>query len=102
MTPQRVTLITLGVRDLARARAFYESLGWRDTRPQEGIVFYQLNGLALGLFPLADLAKDQTRNMSDLGTGAMTLAINYGSESEVDTAYAAAIRAGAAGLKRPE
>ena len=48
MTPQRVTLITLGVRDLPRARAFYEALGWTESpRSQETIAFYQMNGLVL-------------------------------------------------------
>lgn len=40
MTPQRVTLITLGVGDLARAKAFYAALGWREAGAQEGIAFY--------------------------------------------------------------
>jgi len=58
MTPQRVTLITLGVADLDRSRAFYAALGWQNVREQPGIVFYQLNGLALGLFGLDALAED--------------------------------------------
>jgi predicted lactoylglutathione lyase len=102
MTPQRVTLITLGVADLARAKAFYEALGWRDTRPQEGIVFFQMNGLVLGLFPLDELAKDQDRPYAVLGTGAMTLAQNYETEAEVDVAFARALAAGATPLKAPQ
>lgn len=102
MTPQRVTLITLGVADLARARAFYEALGWRPTRPQEGVVFFQMHGAVLGLFGLKDLAADQNRPDAALGTGAMTLAQNFASEAEVDAAYDLALAAGAALLKRPE
>ena len=47
MTPQRVTLITLGVADLAVSRAFYGRMGWKEHgESQEGIAFFQLNGLA--------------------------------------------------------
>lgn len=102
MTPQRVTLITLGVDDLARSRAFYEALGWTPASAQEGVVFYQMHGAVLGLFGRADLAKDQGRPGADLGTGAMTLAQNFATEAEVDAAYSAALAAGAKALKRPE
>lgn len=102
MTPQRVTLITLGVADLARAKAFYAALGWRPAQQAEGVAFYQLNGLALGLFGLADLAADQGRPAAALGTGAVTLAQNFATEAEVDAAFAAALDAGATGLKPPE
>lgn len=103
MTPQRVTLITLGVADLARSRAFYAALGWVESgQSQETIAFYQMHGAVLGLFGLADLAADQGRKGARLGTGAMTLAQNFSSEAEVDDAYAAALAAGAKGLKPPE
>jgi len=99
---QRVTLITLGVRDLARAKAFYHALGWHPAREMEGVVFYQLHGLALGLFGLDDLAEDQGRPVARLGTGAVTLAQNFRTEEEVDAAIHRAERAGATVLKRPE
>jgi predicted lactoylglutathione lyase len=103
MTPQRVTLITLGVADLARARAFYAGLGWKESsQSQEAVAFYQLNGAVLGLFGLEDLAADQGRPGARLGTGAVTLAQNFATEAEVDTAYADALAAGATGLKAPE
>jgi len=102
MMPQRVTLITLGVEDLARSRAFYQALGWRPAQAEGGIVFYQLNGQVLGLFGRAALAEDQGRPGAELGTGAMTLAQNFATEAEVDTAFAEAIGAGATVLKRPE
>ncbi len=102
MTPQRVTLITLGVADLARARTFYEALGWRATRPQEGVVFFQMHGAVLGLFGLKDLAVDQGRPDAQLGTGAMTLAQNFATEAEVDAAFALALAAGAKALKAPQ
>ncbi|WP_108258485.1 VOC family protein [Mangrovicoccus ximenensis] len=101
MTPQRVTLITLGVDDLARAKEFYAALGWTPAEEQEGVAFYQMNGLALGLFGRAALAADQGRPGADLGTGAMTLAQNFATESEVDAAWAQALEAGATPLKAP-
>lgn len=102
MTPQRVTLITLGVADLAAAIAFYERLGWRQHGRQEGVAFFQLNGLALALFGLADLAADQGRAGATLGTGAVTLAQNFATEAEVDAAFTQALAAGATALKGPE
>ena len=103
MTPQRVTLITLGVADLAAARAFYGRLGWvehGDSQP--GVAFFQMHGAALALFGRADLAADQGRPGAELGTGAITLAQNFATEAEVDAAYAAALAAGASPLKAPE
>lgn len=102
MTPQRVTLITLGVGDLARARAFYEALGWTPARSQEGVVFYQMHGVVLALFGLADLAEDQGRAGAPLGTGAMALAQNFTTEAEVDRSFALALSAGATSLKPPQ
>jgi predicted lactoylglutathione lyase len=99
---QRVTLITLGVADLGRAQSFYGALGWQPAQQQEGVAFYQLNGLVLGLFGHADLAKDQGRDAADLGTGAMTLAQNFDTPEDVDAAFEQALAAGATALKRPE
>ena len=102
MTPQRVTLITLGVADLVAAKAFYARLGWREHGAQEGVAFYQMNGLVLGLFGREDLAADQGRPGAALGTGAMTLAQNFATEAEVDAAFEASLAAGGVALKRPE
>lgn len=102
MTPQRVTLITLGVADLARAKTFYAALGWRECGAQEAIAFYQMLGAALALFPLAALAGDQGRPDAPLGTGAMTLAQNFTTPAEVDAAWALAVAAGATPLKKPQ
>lgn len=100
--PQRVTLITLGVADLDRSKAFYGALGWKPAEEQEGVAFYQMQGMALGLFGKAALAEDQGRGGAELGTGAMTLAQNFATEAEVDDAFDAAVAAGAKALKRPE
>ena len=103
MTPQRVSLITLGVADLAAARAFYARLGWVEHgQSQTGVAFYQLHGAVLALFGRAELAVDQGRPGVALGTGAITLAQNFPTEAEVDTAFAAAIAAGGKALKAPE
>lgn len=102
MTPQRVTLITLGVADLAASKAFYGAMGWTPTNDEGEVVFYQINGMVLGFFGLGPLAKDQGRPDAKLGTGAVTLAQNFTTNAEVDTAYALALKAGATALKAPE
>lgn len=105
MTPQRVTLITLGVDDLEISRAFYAKLGWQEhprSAGEDAISFYQLHGMVLGLFGRAALAEDQGRPDVRLETGAMTLAQNFPTKEEVDAAYAAALEAGATALKKPQ
>jgi predicted lactoylglutathione lyase len=102
MTPQRVTLITLGVDDLGKSRSFYGALGWEPTREQEDVIFYQINGLVLGLFGRTALAEDQGRPDATLETGAITLAQNFASVDEVDAAFAMAVSAGATALKKPQ
>ena len=102
MTPQRVTLITLGVDDVAAATAFYGRLGWTATERTDDVVFFQLHSMVLGLFGREPLAADQGRPGAQLGTGAMTLAQNFATEAEVDAAYKAALGAGATALKTPE
>lgn len=100
---QRVTLITLGVADLARARDFYAAWGWvAHPSSQPGVAFYQMNGAVLALFGAADLARDQGRPGAALGTGAMTLAQNCADDGETDAVFQAAMDAGAQCLKRPE
>lgn len=102
MTPQRVTLITLGVSDLERSAAFYAKLGWTPKEDLPEAKFYQINGMVLGLFGLDALAKDQGRAGTKLGIGGSTLGQNYPTEAEVDAAFAAGLAAGATQLKAPE
>ena len=102
MTPQRVTLITLGVSDLDRSRKFYGDLGWKAGDETPDVSFYQINGLVLGLFGLGPLAKDQGRPNAKLGVGGMSLAQNFTTEAEVDAAYSKALSVGATSLKAPE
>ncbi|MXU64861.1 VOC family protein [Oceanomicrobium pacificus] len=103
MTPQRVTLITLGVDDMDRSKTFYAALGWvPHGNSQDSITFYQLHGTVLGLFGRDALADDQGRPGAPLGTGAMTLAQNMPDRAAVDTAFAQALDAGATKLKDPQ
>ncbi|MGV9211489.1 VOC family protein [Micromonospora sp. RB23] len=92
---QRISLITLGVADVARAKAFYEQLGWRG-QEVEGTVFIQAGGLALVLWGRDKLAADA--GIDDPGTdgfGGVTLAQNVRSRAEVDEVIATATKAGA-------
>lgn len=99
---QRLSLITLGVDDLPRAREFYETgLGWRAVSATEDVCFYQLPGLALGLFGRAALAEDARRPIDGTFSG-VTIAINEPTPAAVDATFAEALAAGAVPLKAPE
>ncbi|WP_374298799.1 VOC family protein [Paracoccus sp. (in: a-proteobacteria)] len=103
MSRQRITLVTLAVADMARARQFYEGWGWTPHgSSQPGVTFYQMNGAVLALFGRADLAADQGRPGATLGTGAVTLAQNCADDTETDAVFQAAVNAGATVLKRPQ
>jgi len=92
---QRVTVITLGVRDLGRARAFYEALGWHtNAAPDDDVVFFQAGDMVLSLWDRAKLAEDSCVQDSG-GWGGVTLALNVGSPSEVDEVTEQAHTAGA-------
>lgn len=99
MMEQRVSLITLGVQDMAAATAFYEALGWRRVESQEGIVAFDLISQTLGLYPLAALAEEVGLPVEALGTGAVSLSYNTRSRAEVAEVLAAAEAAGAEILK---
>ncbi len=96
---QRVSLITLGVRDLPRAVAFYEALGWQKVESPDGIAVFDLIGQSLGLYPLEKLAEDMGVSPERLGTGAATLACNTREKDEVAQVIAAARAAGAEVLR---
>ncbi|MCG6657548.1 VOC family protein [Halomonas campisalis] len=93
---QCISLITLGVGDLARARRFYEEgLGWEVGMAVEGeVVFFQLNGLILSLFPRVALARDAGVGDKGSGFSGIALAHNVRSEPEVDSVLSEAERAG--------
>jgi catechol 2,3-dioxygenase-like lactoylglutathione lyase family enzyme len=82
---QHIHIITLGVKDLETSKKFYaETLGWKISRPQEGIVFFQAGGVVLALYPRDLLAEDAVVSPQGSGFSGMTLAYNAGSEAEVD------------------
>ncbi len=90
----RISLVTLGVADIGRARAFYEALGWEGTSPDGEVVFFQSGGMVFGLWGRDLLAADSTVADSG-GWGGVTLAHNLGSPEAVDQLLARAEAAGA-------
>jgi uncharacterized protein len=91
---QRVSLVTLGVRDIGRARAFYEALGWKGQSPDGEVVFFQAGGMILALWDRGKLAEDSV--VADGGGwGGVTLAYNVTTPEEVDRVIADARSAGA-------
>jgi hypothetical protein len=92
---QRLSLVTLGVADLARARAFYEALGWgTGAAPADDIVFFQAGGMIVGLWDRGRLAEDSGVEDGG-GWGGITLALNVRSPAEVDAVIDEARAAGA-------
>jgi uncharacterized protein len=92
---QRVSLVTLGVSDLQRARQFYEALGWTtNAEPGADVVFFQAGGMILALWGREELAVDS--GVQDRGGfGGVMLAHNARSPTEVDRLMEEARRAGA-------
>jgi hypothetical protein len=100
---QRVSIVTLGVKDLKASRAFYERLGWRASSVGgDGIAFFQCGGSALALYSRRDLAEDAGCSAEGSGFGGITLAQNVGTKQEVDAILAEAVRAGGNLLKSAE
>ncbi len=91
---QRVSLVTLGVADSARARAFYEALGWSGESPDGDVVFFQAGGMIMALWGRDKLAADSVVHDSG-GWGGVTLAYNAASPAEVDAVLGEAEAAGA-------
>ena len=88
---QRVSVVTLGVSDLHRARAFYEALGWRGAQqPDDEVVFFQAGGMVVGLWTA----------LGGHGAPGMELAHNVRTPDEVDAVLAKAVSAGAT-IARP-
>ena len=99
----RISLITLGVEDVARATAFYERLGWKKSEAsQENVTFIQLKGTVLGLFSRQSLAEDAHVENTPKGFSGVTLAHNVTSERGVDAVYKFALSCGATPVKAPE
>jgi catechol 2,3-dioxygenase-like lactoylglutathione lyase family enzyme len=98
---QRISIVTLGVRDLARSRAFYEALGWQGHEVQD-TVFVQAGGQAVVLWGRDKVAEDAAVPDDGATFGGIVLAHNVRSREEVDQIVADAETAGAAVTKRPE
>lgn len=97
---QRVSMVTLGVADLERARRFYEDgLGWTRTGNEESVVFFQLSGAILGLYSRKSLAEEAGFADSEATFSGITLAYNTRSREEVDAVLAEAEAAGGRLLK---
>jgi len=100
--PNRISIVTLGVADLARSTAFYESLGWeRSSASMPTITFFEMQGSVLGLYEWSALADDAKVPAEGSGFRGVTLALNLASTAEVDTAFAEWRAAGAASVVEP-
>jgi len=99
---QQISVITLGVADLARSRRFYgEGFGWTPVFENDEIAFYQMNGFVLGTWLQAALERDMTRSGLQR-PGAFALAHNVADEDEVKAVVAALHRAGGHILREPD
>ena len=97
---QRISLVTIGVKDLASSKRFYAGgLGWKPTFENEEIIFFQAGGLIFALFLRDKLAEDFQVDPATFGRTAMSLAYNVRAKSEVDPLMKQAAIAGATILK---
>lgn len=92
---QTISFITLGVRDLARSRAFYQALGWQESSgSQPAVAFFQAGSVAFALYGRSALAEDAHVTPEGSGFSGITLAHNVASEAEVITTLNEAVAAG--------
>jgi len=101
---QRISIITLGVSDLKKARAFYDALGWKvaSENKTEEIVAYDLQNMTLALYPLSKLAEDAQIPVERSGYSTTTIAYNVNSEIEVDKTLEEVQKAGGELIKTAE
>jgi catechol 2,3-dioxygenase-like lactoylglutathione lyase family enzyme len=101
----KISLITLGVADLERSLKFYrDGLGFKAPKYKEGedVVFFEMEGTWLALYPKEKLAEDATVSPAGNGFPGITLAHNVSSKEEADTVFTLAISAGAKAVKKPQ
>ncbi len=97
---QRISIVTLGVRDLKVSRRFYvDGLGWKPAFENEEIIFFQAGGMVFALFLRDKLAQDFQADPATFGPAAVALAYNVREQSEVDPLMRRAANAGAKTLK---
>jgi uncharacterized protein len=101
MVPARITLVTLGVADVARSRTFYRTLGWETAIDMDDFAVFRTAGSFLALYPIADLSRDIGDDTPTDAPRRSALAINVASAEEVDVAIAEALAAGGALLAAP-
>ena len=99
--PQRLSLITLGVRDVARAADFYERVGFERAHDLTEIVFLRTAGPVLALVSWDDLAKDAAVPPEGRGFRGVALACNLDSQEAVDLTYGIWLEAGAESVRTP-
>ncbi|MEM8874317.1 MAG: VOC family protein [Planctomycetota bacterium] len=98
-----ISIVTLGVADVAVSTAFYERLGWKKASgSNEHISFFKLSGTVFGLYGRAALAEDAEVSAEGNGFRGVTLAHNLNSRAEVDEAFAFAVDCGATPIKEPQ
>ena len=100
---QRLTFITLGVKDLGIMKDFYQNkFGWEVHKEMEGIAFFRLNGFILALYPTTDLASDANIPLSGEGWKRFSFSINFRSQAEVDQQIANLSSRGVNLIKAPQ
>ena len=100
--PQRLSIATLGVSDLAASTAFYESIGWAKSRSSmDTITFFQMEGSVFGLFERLALADDARVSAEGQGFRGVTFALTVASEAGVDEVFAVWVAAGATAQVQP-
>jgi catechol 2,3-dioxygenase-like lactoylglutathione lyase family enzyme len=98
-----ISMVTIGVADLNRSRAFYEALGWVVApQSQESVVFLQGRNIVLGLYGRQALAEDAGVQDTPPGFSGFALALNIASEAEVDRIFEIALANGARAQKPPQ
>lgn len=100
----KISLITLGVADLETSKKFYQELGFKthNYKKEDGVVFFEMNGTWLSLFPKEKLAADATVSAEGTGFTGITLAHNVSSKEEVDEVFECACAVGAKPMKKPQ
>ena len=102
MVPARCSLVTLGVSDVARSKAFYRALGWEAGIDMDDFAVFRTAGPLLALYPIEDMSRDAGDDVPADRTRRIHLAINLDSPQEVDEAVADFLAAGAGLLRAPE
>lgn len=98
----RMSMITLGVKDLEVSIGFYQHLGFTREGDEENVAFFRLNGTWLGLYGREALAEDANVSSEGSGFGGFAIAHNVANEAEVDAVMQEAVAAGATIAKPPQ